>query len=239
MALFGRKGAAAERRGTPADLLVVGLGNPGADYAGTRHNIGALVVVRLAGRHDGTFRRSRERADVAEIRLPRPAVIGHGQDSVISEGLAPGEDPTSSGQPEPREPWRVVLAIPHTYMNLSGEAVGPLARRHGVTEPERVVVLHDELDLDPGRIKVKRGGGLAGHNGLKSVASHLHTQDFLRVRIGVGKPPGRMSGKDWVLRRPGKAEREVLDVAVEESADAVEMILTDGVEAAMNRFNAR
>lgn len=232
MVLFGRKGAAAERRGTPADLLVVGLGNPGADYAGTRHNIGALVAVRLAGRHDGTFRRSRERADVAEVRIPRPAVVPQ-QDAGNSEG---SQSPESCA---PSEPWRVVLAIPHTYMNLSGESVAPLAKRHGITEPERVVVLHDELDLEPGRIKVKRGGGLAGHNGLKSVASHLHSQGFLRVRIGVGKPPGRMSGKDWVLRRPSKAEREMLDVAVEESADAVETILAEGVESAMNRFNSR
>lgn len=211
MSLFGRHGAAAERKGTPADLLVVGLGNPGADYDGTRHNVGVEVVRLLAGRYDGNLRRSKERADVAEVKLPRS--VG--------------------------EPVRVTLAVPHTYMNLSGEAVAPLVRRHGIDDPTRLVVIHDELDLDPGRLKVKNGGGLAGHNGLKSIHEHLRTRDFLRVRVGVGKPPGTQAGRDHVLRRPGKAEREQLDVAVALAADAVETIATDGVAQAMNEFNTR
>ncbi|HEY8523551.1 MAG TPA: aminoacyl-tRNA hydrolase [Acidimicrobiales bacterium] len=207
VSLFGRRGAAAERRGTPADMLVVGLGNPGSEFAGTRHNVGADVVARLAARHGGSLRRSRERALADEVRI--------------------------DGQ-------RVALAFPQTYMNLSGESVALLVRRHGITDPERLVVVHDELDLPLGRIKLKRGGGLAGHNGLRSIKAHLHTDAFLRVRIGIGKPPGgKEKGADHVLRRPSKAERTELDIAVEEAADAVEAILTDGIEAAMNRYNAR
>lgn len=131
---------------------------------------------------------------------------------------------------------RIALAVPLTYVNLSGEAVGALVRRYRV-EPGRLVVVHDEMDLDVARLQVKVGGGLAGHNGLKSIVAHLHSQDFLRVRIGIGKPPGRQEGADHVLRRFGKAERELVDVAVEQAADAVEVILAEGVEAAMNRFN--
>ncbi|HEX2564488.1 MAG TPA: aminoacyl-tRNA hydrolase [Acidimicrobiales bacterium] len=206
MPLFGRRGAAAERRGTPADLLVVGLGNPGADYQHTRHNVGADVITLLADRHGGSLKRSKERALVAEVRM--------------------GDH-------------RVALALPQTYMNLSGESVGLLVKRHGITDAERVVVVHDELDLPLGRVKVKRGGGLAGHNGLRSIKAHLHTDEFLRVRIGIGKPPTKEQGVDHVLRRPSKSERVELEIAVQEAADAVEAILADGVEAAMNRYNTR
>lgn len=206
MPLFGRRGAAAERRGTPADLLVVGLGNPGAEYEGSRHNVGADAVRLLAERHGGSLRRGRERAEVAEVRIAER---------------------------------RVTLAVPQTYMNLSGEAVALLVRRHGITEPERLVVVHDELDLPVGVVKVKRGGGLAGHNGLRSIKAHLHSDGFLRVRIGVGKPPNPKAGADHVLRRPGKAERVELDVTVVEAADAVETIVADGVDVAMNRVNTR
>ena len=101
----------------------------------------------------------------------------------------------------------------------------------------RVVVVHDELDLPPGRVKIKEGGGTAGHNGLESIRSHLHTGAFLRVRIGVGKPPGKQSGADYVLKRPRKAEQLELDVAVVEAAEAVELIFTEGVAAAMNQVN--
>jgi peptidyl-tRNA hydrolase, PTH1 family len=99
--------------------------------------------------------------------------------------------------------------------------------------------VHDELDLPPGRIKVKVGGGLAGNNGLRSVKAHLGTDDFVRIRIGVGKPPGRMSGADHVLRRPGRAERAELDIAIEDAADAVELILAEGPDAAMRVYNQR
>jgi peptidyl-tRNA hydrolase, PTH1 family len=133
---------------------------------------------------------------------------------------------------------RLALAFPQTYMNESGMAVAPLVRRFGIDDLTRLVVVHDELDLPVGRIRVKVGGGLAGHNGLKSIKAHLHTDAFCRVRIGIGKPPGRRQGVDHVLRAPGKAERELLAVAVEEAADAVEAVLAEGPAAAMNRFNA-
>ncbi|MDP8993127.1 MAG: aminoacyl-tRNA hydrolase [Actinomycetota bacterium] len=132
---------------------------------------------------------------------------------------------------------RLVLAFPQTYMNESGMAVGPLVRRFGVDDLERLVVVHDELDLPVGRLRVKVGGGLAGHNGLRSIRDHLGSDGFCRVRIGIGKPPGRQQGVDHVLRAPTKAERAELDVVVEEAADAVETILDQGPAAAMDRFN--
>lgn len=134
----------------------------------------------------------------------------------------------------------MVLAIPHTYMNDSGMAVRPLAKRYlGADTGERLVIVHDELDLPPGTVRVKAGGGTAGHNGLRSIEAHLHRRDFVRVRIGIGKPPSAARGVDHVLRRPGKAERELLAVSIEVAADAVETIASEGVSAAMNRFNTR
>jgi peptidyl-tRNA hydrolase, PTH1 family len=192
------------RRGTPADLLAVGLGNPGAEYARTRHNAGADTIALLAERHGGRLRAGKERALSDEVR-----VGAH----------------------------RLALAFPQTFYNDSGLAVGALVRRHGVEDLHRLVVVHDELDLPPGRIQVKVGGGLAGNKGLKSIKAHLKTDDFVRVRIGVGKPPGAQQGADHVLRRPGKAERTELDIVIQEAADAVELILADGPDAAMNRFN--
>jgi PTH1 family peptidyl-tRNA hydrolase len=188
-----------------ADLLVVGLGNPGREYAGTRHNVGFEVVELLAARHGGRFKKSRERALVTEVRID-----GH----------------------------RVVLAEPQTYMNLSGEAVAPLVRHHGIEDLHRLVVVHDELDLPVGRLKVKVGGGLAGHNGLRSISAHLHSSDFVRVRIGVGKPPSRERGADHVLARVSRSERTALDQTVRDAADAVELIISEGPQAAMTRFNA-
>jgi peptidyl-tRNA hydrolase, PTH1 family len=205
--LFGRKkGEQRERRGTPADLLVVGLANPGAEYAGTRHNVGGEVVELLAERHGARLRKGKERAMVDEVY-----VEGH----------------------------RLALAIPMTYMNLSGEAVAHLVRRHGIDDPHRLVIVHDELDLPVGRLKLKLGGGLAGNNGLKSIRQHLHTDDFARVRIGIGKPDQKAQGADHVLKRPGKGDRGELDIVVQEAADAVEAILHEGIAAAMNRYNTR
>lgn len=132
---------------------------------------------------------------------------------------------------------RVVVAFPMTYMNDSGRAAQALVKRYGIEDLESLVVVHDELDLPAGRVKVKVGGGTAGHNGLKSLHAHLHDSGYVRVRIGIGKPPGQRSGADHVLRRPGSAERELLTTAVETAADAVEMIATSGVADAMNRFN--
>lgn len=134
---------------------------------------------------------------------------------------------------------RVVLAVPTTWMNESGQAVAALVRRYGIEDWSRLVVVHDELDLPPGRVKVKLGGGLAGHNGLRSIDQHLHTRDFARVRIGVGKPPGGAGkGADWVLSKVSSAARAELDMACATAADAVEAILAEGVDAAMQRFNA-
>ncbi|HYX43522.1 MAG TPA: aminoacyl-tRNA hydrolase [Acidimicrobiales bacterium] len=131
----------------------------------------------------------------------------------------------------------VALAFPQTFVNLSGESVVRLVRRYGIDELSRLVVVHDELDLPSGRVKVKEGGGTAGHNGLESIRNHLHSGAFVRVRVGIGKPPGRMEGADWVLRRPSKAEQTELDVALQEAADAVEVVLHEGPAVAMNRFN--
>jgi PTH1 family peptidyl-tRNA hydrolase len=133
---------------------------------------------------------------------------------------------------------RVVVAFALTYMNDSGRAAQALVKRYGIEDLEHLVVVHDELDLPVGRVKIKVGGGTAGHNGLKSLHAHLHDPGYVRVRIGIGKPPGQRSGADHVLRRPGAAERELLASAVETAADAVEMIATAGVTEAMNRYNA-
>jgi PTH1 family peptidyl-tRNA hydrolase len=187
----------------------VGLGNPGPEYHRSRHNSGADTVLLLADRHRGKLKRDRAQAFSCEV------VIG--------------------GR-------RLGLAIPTTYYNDSGLAVAALARRHDLDDPDdlsRIVIVHDELDLPAGKLKVKLGGGLAGNNGLRSVKAHLHGDGFARVRIGVGKPPGRQEGADHVLRRPGKTERVAIDTTIEEAADAVEMILAEGVEATMTRYNAR
>ena len=133
----------------------------------------------------------------------------------------------------------VGLAFPQTYYNESGQSVVQLLKWLDIDDTQKLVVVHDELDLPVGRLKVKVGGGLAGNNGLKSVKAHLHTDDFVRVRIGVGKPPGRTQGVDHVLKRPTKAEREELDIVVQEAADAVELIVTGGPDRAMERYNQR
>jgi PTH1 family peptidyl-tRNA hydrolase len=201
-----RRAPERERRGTATDLLVIGLGNPGEEYARSRHNVGAEVVAELARRHGGHLKKSRSRAMTTEL-----AVDGR----------------------------RLALAAPITYVNLSGEAASALVRRYGIDDPEKLVVVHDELDLPPGTVRIKVGGGLAGHNGLRSITQHLKTQDYLRVRIGVGKPPSKERGAHHVLGRMPKRERELLDVAVQVAADAVEEIASAGVAAAMNDFNSR
>ncbi len=203
--MLGRGSRSSARTGTPADLLVVGLGNPGAEYAGTKHNVGAEVVELLARRHGARLSKIKERALVDEVRV--------------------GEK-------------RLALAVPTTYMNDSGQAVAPLVRRFGVG-PEQLVIVHDELDLEPAVLRVKVGGGLAGHNGLRSIKQHLHDDSFVRVRIGVGKPSSKEHGADHVLSRFGKRDRQQMAVTIEEAADAVEAILAEGADAAMNRYNGR
>lgn len=132
----------------------------------------------------------------------------------------------------------VVLAVPTTWMNDSGEAVGPIARRYKIPAAN-IIVIHDELDLEPGAVKLKMGGGLAGHNGLKSISQHMGTNDYMRVRIGVGKPSTKEQGADHVLSSIPAAERKILDVAVETACDAVERIMKEGLDAAMREYNAR
>jgi PTH1 family peptidyl-tRNA hydrolase len=132
----------------------------------------------------------------------------------------------------------VVLAVPTTWMNDSGEAVGPIARRYKIPVAN-IIVIHDELDLEPGAVKLKMGGGLAGHNGLKSISQHMGTNDYMRVRIGVGKPSTKEQGADHVLSSIPAAERKILDVAVETACDAVERIMKEGLDAAMREYNAR
>ena len=197
--MFGR-----ERRGTPFDALVVGLGNPGKEYARSRHNVGEETVAELARRAAVTLKAGRDRALVAEARL-----VGK----------------------------RVVLAFPTTFMNDSGLAVGGLVRRYALDGPGSILVVHDELDLPVGAVRIKVGGGLAGHNGLRSITQHLHTQDYVRVRIGVGKPPSKERGAAHVLNRVPAKDRELLDVAIQRAADAVETILADGPDAAMRTFH--
>lgn len=197
-------------KGTPFDWLVVGLGNPGKEYERTRHNVGAECVALLANRHGSALKAGRDNSLVAEVRI--------------------GSDTDSP---------RAALAFPLTYMNESGRAVAALVRRYRIESAEQLIVVQDELDLEPGTLRLKRGGGLAGHNGLRSITQHLKTQDYLRVRIGVGKPPNKERGASHVLTRVPARQRELLDTVVAEAADAVEAIILDGIEPAMTRYNAR
>ncbi len=195
------------RRGDAAstlDLLIAGLGNPGREYAGTRHNVGFLVCDELARRHGATFR-SKFSGELAEARI---------------------------------DGRRVALLKPQTYVNESGRSVGAAARFFKV-EPEGLLVVHDEVDLEPGRLQARAGGGLAGHNGLRSIAQHLKTQEFLRLRVGVGRPergdPRPVA--DFVLSAfPPEAD---VDALVGRAADAVETVALDGLEEAQQRFNER
>jgi len=189
-----------QRRGTPITHLIVGLGNPGREYARTRHNVGAEAVELLASRRNTKLKASRSKAVVAEL-------------------------------------GSIVLAVPTVYMNESGEAVGSLARKYAVT-PDQIVIVHDELDLEPGVLRVKVGGGLAGHNGLRSINQHIKSQDFVRVRIGIGKPQSKEQGADHVLKRVPLQEREILDEAVARATDALELIIASGTDVAMREYNA-
>jgi peptidyl-tRNA hydrolase, PTH1 family len=184
--------------------LIVGLGNPGPEYAGNRHNAGFLVADVLADRAGARFKRDRSRAHVAAARL--------------------------DGTP-------VVLAKPMTYMNLSGGPVAALRAFYKVPT-DRIVVVHDELDIPFGSIRLKLGGGDNGHNGLRSVTSALGTRDYYRVRVGIGRPPGRMDPADFVLHDFAKAERAELPGVLSTAADAVQALLARGLAAAQNEFHA-
>jgi len=187
--------------------LVVGLGNPGPAYAGNRHNVGQMVLDRLAQRGGLTFKTHKAGAVVAEGRL-RP------------------------GGP------RVILAKPASYMNLSGGPVAQLAKFFKVA-PERVIVVHDELDIEFDSVRIKVGGGHGGHNGIRDVSARLGSPDYVRVRVGIGRPPGRQDAAEFVLRDFGSVERQSLPNLLEDAADAVDAVVEDGVLAAQNRVNAR
>lgn len=183
--------------------LIVGLGNPGTEYTGTRHNVGFETIEELAERHNIAVRKRSMR-------------------SVLGDGTIAGE--------------RVILARPMTYMNLSGEAVASICRMHKIP-PEDVIVIVDDVALPIGKIRLRLKGSAGGHNGLTSVEQHLHTQEYPRIRIGVGSAqPGRMI--DHVLGKFHRDEREAISEAIERTADAVEAALADGFQNAMNRFNA-
>ncbi len=184
--------------------LIVGLGNPGAEYAGNRHNAGYMVADLLAGRMGARFKRDRSGAAVATGRL--------------------------AGLP-------VTLGKPVSYMNLSGRPVAALRNFYKIP-PDRVIVLHDDLDIPFGAIRLKLGGGDNGHNGLRSVTAALSTRDYYRVRLGIGRPPGRMDPADFVLRDFAAAERKQLPGLIDRSGDAVEALLTSGLAAAQNEFHA-
>ncbi len=191
--------------------LVVGLGNPGPSYAGNRHNVGAMVVDELARRTGSALRTHRARAHAAQVRLGTGAV----------------------GVPGPA----AVIAVPACYVNESGGPVSSLLRFFSVPV-ERLVVVHDELDLDAGTVRLKRGGGEGGHNGLRSISSSLGTRDYHRVRLGIGRPPGRMDAADFVLRDFSPVERKELPFLLDDAADAVEQLVTVGLLDAQQRVHA-
>jgi PTH1 family peptidyl-tRNA hydrolase len=184
-------------------VLVVGLGNPGPQYAGNRHNIGFLVADELAARVGGKFKAHRSGAEVVEGRL--------------------------SGR-------RVVLAKPRSFMNLSGGPTVAAARFYKVA-PADVIVVHDELDLPFATLRLKLGGGDNGHNGLRSITKSLGTKDYLRVRFGIDRPPGRQDPADYVLKDFGTVERKELPFAIDRAADAVEALIGKGLEAAQNAYH--
>ncbi|MCV7227811.1 aminoacyl-tRNA hydrolase [Mycolicibacterium komossense] len=186
-------------------LLVVGLGNPGPNYAKTRHNIGFMVADILADRMGSNFKvHKRSGAEVAAGHLGGRSVV---------------------------------LAKPRVYMNESGRQVGPLANFYSVA-PGDVIIVHDELDIDFGRIRLKLGGGEGGHNGLRSVASVLGTKDFQRVRVGIGRPPGRKDPAAYVLENFSAGERTEVPTICEQAADATELLVELGLEPAQNTVHA-
>jgi PTH1 family peptidyl-tRNA hydrolase len=226
----------------------VGLGNPGSEFEGTRHNAGAEVVALLVERHSGRLKSEKGlRSLASEIRIGGKRVLTAVPLTFMNEsGLAvaplvrrSGIDEVSVDPAEDQDDGagRADGADRAEQGSEEGQVAKPAKKRTAPGTASRLIVVHDELDLPSGRLKVKSGGGTAGNNGLKSINSHLHTNEYLRVRVGIGKPPGRQPGADYVLRRPGAAERATLAQTFEEAADAVETIVTQGVDAAMSRFN--
>ena len=186
--------------------LVVGLGNPGPDYAGNRHNVGQMVLAELADRARATFKNHKANATVAEGR-------------------------TGAGGP------KLILAKPNTYMNVSGGPVAALMRFYKVL-PENLIVVHDELDIPFDSIKLKSGGGHGGHNGVRDIAAAIGSPDFVRVRVGIGRPPGRQPAADFVLRDFTADERAVLPNLLVDAADATELITAEGLAVAQLKFHS-
>ena len=187
--------------------MVIGLGNPGLRYAKNRHNIGFQCVDHFAHRHRIELSNSQFR-------------------SIHGAGFIQYNTQRS----------KVLLARPLTFMNASGEAVGPLARYYDI-EPENILVIHDDLDLDSAKLRLRRNGGSGGQNGIKSIIQHLGSQEFHRIRVGIGRPPGRMDPAAYVLQDFSAAEEEVFGPLRERVGDAIECWLFEGMDAAMNRFN--
>ncbi|GAA5166446.1 aminoacyl-tRNA hydrolase [Ornithinimicrobium tianjinense] len=196
-----------------APWLVVGLGNPGPKYAGHRHNIGAMVVAELARQASATLKQHKAaQAWAAEVRL----------------GTGAG------GVPGPRG----VIAQPMTYMNVSGGPVSGLAKFYKVPA-EQVVVVHDELDIEPGQVRLKQGGGEGGHNGLRSISQSLGTRDYLRVRLGIGRPPGRQDPADYVLSDFPARDKVETEILIADGVDAVVDLVTQGLLDAQQRWHSR
>jgi PTH1 family peptidyl-tRNA hydrolase len=193
------------RRGSPSTLVIVGLANPGDEYAGSRHNVGGDAVRLVADRRGVRFSlERRQRAVTVTVTTPNGPVT---------------------------------LAVPTTFMNESGAALPPLLRRTSLEDLTRLVIAHDELDLEPGRLQLKLGGGLAGHNGLRSIAQTLGTNEFARLRIGIGKPVRKEQGADYVLQRPTGARKAALAADVSVAADAIEALLDYDFDDAQRRVN--
>lgn len=205
--MFWRKRRKTEDRVSGDSWLIVGLGNPGAKYEATRHNVGQMALDVLADRIGGRFSPHKTGSRIADGRV-RP------------------------GGP------KLILAKSNGYMNTSGGPVSALAKYFDVP-PDRIIVIHDELDLPFDSVKLKQGGGHGGHNGLRDIAKALGTPEFLRVRVGIGRPPGQQDPADYVLRPFGTGERSTLPVLLEDAADAAESLVDEGLLAAQQRFHGR
>lgn len=192
--------------------LIVGLGNPGPGYAGNRHNVGVMVIEEIARRTGSTLKAHKAQALAASVRLPQPSGAPGGAAAII--------------------------ARPTTYMNVSGGPVKSLMNFFKVPL-DKLVVIHDELDIDFADVRLKKGGGEGGHNGLRSISSSVGSKDYLRVRVGIGRPPGRMDVADFVLKDFNSTEKKDLPFLVDDAADAVQTLIDLGLTDAQNKVHAR
>lgn len=186
---------------------MLGLGNPGAEYAHSRHNVGANIIELLAERHNDRLKAStKERSLMAEVHI---------------------------------ETARIVLTFPQTFYNKTGNTTRLLLDRHSIDDLHHLMVVHDEINLPPNKLKMKIGNGLTNNNKLKSIKTHPKTKNFVRVQIDIDKPPNRQKNTNHILRRPSKAEKTELDVAIQKTADAVEAIPSKNTETTQTQFNQR